>query len=655
MKRLLFLLPTLFAGTALAQPPGAPVPLLSFVKQEQFSWPRLSPDGKHLAVTVRMPIGKREVPTLTFYSIPNLKIESVVRLPAFEVPLDYYWVSNTRVVVRKGREEGSREIPASYGEVLALDYDGKRQEYLYGMDRFANSGRTSGFQDDYGSGYIADIPAALNNRVFLSSNLWQTDFSELLDVDAIKGNRRSVARVPLSGARFVLQNDGTPRFAKGSDDDAEFALLRRNGDGSAWQRVPREKTGTWLSPFAFSADDTEFMAWHAVDGEPAGLIRENLASGARRVVARDPDGALDAPMYGTSPYLPIVAFTSVGVPQIRYLEPDSHPDVVLHRQLAAQFPGSTVRFVDVTRDGGKILFSVRSDRDPGAFYLFDRKTGNADLLFAAMDAIEPDDMAPRRPISFTARDGLQLRGFLTLPRKPPAGKLPLVLVPHGGPIGIADNWYFDADAQFLASRGYAVLQVNFRGSGNRGEAFRQAGYRQWHDRIIDDLVDGVRWAIDQSNVDADRVCVFGASFGGYAALTLAEREPALVKCVAGYAGVYDLKLFKDEPDVKRSKGVAAAVRRQVGDDVAELDRISPALHADAIRTPVLLIHGGKDRIAPKEHAFRMRDALTKAGRPPEWYYVDYEWHGFYDTENQAEVYRRLEAFLAKHMGKPAGS
>lgn len=649
--RLALLCAALLPPFAAAAADAAPIPIRSFVGQDQFSQPRLSPDGKHLAVTVRMAIGQREVPTMTFYSLPDLKVESVVRLPVFEVPLGYAWVSDTRIVLRKGREEGSREVPTSYGEVLAMDYDGKRQEYLYGYERFKNAGRNSGYADDYGSAEIADIPLKRNGRVFLTSNLWETDFSELLDVDTVKGSRRAAARVPFPRFQFYVQNDGKPRFATGFDDDGNYILLRRDGDSSQWTRQPREKTGTELTPFAFSADDREFMAYHSAHGEPAALVREDLATGARRTVAADPDGSVGAEMSGSSRDLPIAVFTSVGVPRVLYTAADSNPDVVLHKTLAAQFPGNTVRFIDVTEDGSKVLFSVRSDRDPGAYYLFDRKTGRADMLFAAREAIDPDQMTAQRPVSFKARDGLQLHGYLTLPRQPGSGKLPLVLIPHGGPHGPADSWYFDADAQFLASRGYAVLQVNYRGSGGRGESFEQAGYRQWHGKIMDDLVDGVRWAVDQANVDASRMCVFGASFGAYAALTLASREPALFKCAVGYAGVYDLKLLYERDDVKRSKASKSLYKRFVGDDVAELDRISPALHADTIKTPVLLIHGGKDAIAPKEHAFRMRDALEKAGNKTEWYYVDYEWHGFYDTENQVEVYRRLEAFLAKHIGR----
>lgn len=167
---------------------------------------------------------------------------------------------------------------------------------------------------------------------------------------------------------------------------------------------------------------------------------------------------------------------------------------------------------------------------------------------------------------------------------------------------------------------------------------------------MDDLVDGVKWAVSQGEVDGNRMCVFGASFGGYAALMLAAREPDLFKCAIGYAGVYDLPYIYKEDKTTTSRRTANWYKKYIGEDKAELERFSPAAQASRIKAPVLLIHGGKDYIVSKEHAFRMRDALKGAGKPPEWYYVDYEGHGFYDTENATAVYQKLEAFLQKHIG-----
>jgi dipeptidyl aminopeptidase/acylaminoacyl peptidase len=260
-------------------------------------------------------------------------------------------------------------------------------------------------------------------------------------------------------------------------------------------------------------------------------------------------------------------------------------------------------------------------------------------------------MAERRPIQYRARDGMTIEGFLTVPAHPAGTRLPLIVMPHGGPHFVRDNWYFDSDAQFLASRGYAVLQPNFRGSSGRGDKFKHAGYRQWGAAMMDDIVDGVKWAGSQPDVDMSRVCTFGGSFGGYAALMLTVREPAMFKCAVGFAGVYDLARIYDEKRVHGHEAAEAFYRKTIGEDKGELARFSPARQADKIKVPVLLIHGEKDEVAPIEQFDVMNEALTKAGHPPETMRVAKESHGFFDEDNQAAMLQRLETFFAKYLGQ----
>jgi dipeptidyl aminopeptidase/acylaminoacyl peptidase len=638
------------AADSAASPPAGPIPIDAFVHRDQYSMPLLSPDGKYLAITVRMKRGQREVPTICVLALPKLNMLAAVQLPVFQIPAGYLWVSNTRLAVAKGEEVGVREAPQLTGEVLAMDFDGGKQEYLYGMDGFKFSRQSDRYGDDYGYGEIAGAPKPLNGHLLLNSHLWRVDRSQLYDINTSTAIRKLVAEIPVRYMRFILQRDGTPRFAYGTDEQNEPLLYQRDIASGNWSVLPADKGGD-IYPFAFSPDGREFAATQNVHGGPDILVRQNSASGARTVLMSHPAGNINDYLFGANHGLPLAATTQVGMPQWTYFAPQ-HADAQLHKQLSAQFPGNVVDFINFTSDGQLLLFSVRSDRDPGSYYLFDRRSGKADFLLAAMEAIEPEQMAERRPISFKARDGLELHGYITLPPAtagtPPGHKPPLVLMPHGGPFGPFDTWYFDTDAQFLASRGYAVLQVNYRGSGGRGRSFREAGYRKWGTAIQDDLADGVRWVQAQGLSDPGRSCVYGVSFGGYSALMLAARESALFRCAIGYAGVYDLRRFKDEPmqNVRKERDWLS---KRVGDDAQELAHQSPAVLAGSITMPVLLIHGGKDKIAPKEHAFQMRDALTAAGRPPQWLYVDYEGHGFYDTENAADVYRTLEAFLAKHL------
>jgi dipeptidyl aminopeptidase/acylaminoacyl peptidase len=184
----------------------------------------------------------------------------------------------------------------------------------------------------------------------------------------------------------------------------------------------------------------------------------------------------------------------------------------------------------------------------------------------------------------------------------------------------------------------------------RQPRLRGAGYRQWGNKVQDDIIDGLKWTIAQGEVDGGRVCSYGSSFGGYSALMLAAREPSMFKCAVGYAGVYDLNLLASSDENSGNKAAKSVIARYVGTDKQELDRNSPVTLAARIKAPVLLVHGGKDKRAPVQHAQEMREALTKAGNAPEWLLAPNEGHGFYDTANRTAFYEKLEAFLDKHIG-----
>lgn len=641
------LLASLLAGPVAVH--AAPkVPLASFVQEDQFTNPRLSPDGKHIAITVRIPDGDRFIPIVMFYSLPDLKQVGAVRMPVFEVPIDYRWVSNMRLVITKGKELGSREPPVATGEMLATNLDGSRQEYLFGYNMFKASKKGERFGDDYAWGEIEALPKVLNDHFYLSSHIWSGSRSQLYDIDSVSASRRLMADVPARYMDFVIQNDGTPRFASGVGDDG-YALQYRYSDTSKdWEKLSNSGARRY-APFLFLPGDKSFLAMYSANGEPDELVEEDLATGKRKVLFSDPAASAGSLQYGARRDTPFGIISTSGMPRVTYFD-NASADTKLHQTLSAAFPGSVVSFINFTEDGNTLLFSVASDRDPGSFYLYQRSTGKADMLFPSMAAIEPDDMRNQTPITFKARDGVTLHGFLTMPEHVAGAKVPLVLMPHGGPHTVADRWYFDTDAQFLASRGYAVLQVNFRGSGGRGVNFEKAGYRQWGGKVQDDLIDGIKWAIAQGQVDGNKVCSYGVSFGGYSALMLAAREPGLIKCAVGYAGIYDLPLLLTSDTAKFSKAGGSTIIRYIGTDKAELEAFSPARMAEKIVAPVLLIHGGKDKVAPPEHAETMRAALIKANHPPEWLYVSGEGHGFYDTANRTRVYEQLAAFLDKHIG-----
>lgn len=639
-----------FVGVGTASAQQSLIPIETFVKQDQFSSPRLSPDGKHIAIKVRMQRNGRMVPTLSVYSLPDLKLVGAMAMEKFDIPLNFGWVTNTRLIVTKGIEVGLREAPQATGEVVAVDLNGKRFQYLYGYDNFRSSTKGDRYGDDYGYGSIESIPKR-DEHVLIGTYLWKGGRSFLYDMNTVTAARKLVAEIDAKHLDFFTQRDGTPRFATGVDDNAWQVVYRHDDASGEWKKLANDVVGKSFSPMGFSLDNSEFYAYVSAKGEPAAFVRESVKTGQRTVLAQDTHGEYSL-QWNELHASPFAVISNIGIPSVRYL--DTNPvNTKLHKDLSLQFPGSIVNFINFTDDGSKLLFGVSSDRDPGSYFLYDKKSGTADLLFATSEEIDPDQMAERRPFSFKARDGLDLYGYLTVPKNVDISKqkLPMILMPHGGPFGPADDWYFDHDAQFLANRGYAVLQINFRGSGGRGKNFEESGYKQWGNLIQDDLIDGAKAAIAQGGVDAKRICTFGISFGGYSALMLPIREPEMFKCAIGYAGVYDLAYLYKGERVAASKTAIAFLKQTLGEDEVELARQSPSKQAEKIKLPVWLVHGGKDEVAPVEHANRMREALIKAGRPPEWTMEPDEGHGFYDAQRRKEFYEKLEKFLDKHIGK----
>lgn len=293
---------------------------------------------------------------------------------------------------------------------------------------------------------------------------------------------------------------------------------------------------------------------------------------------------------------------------------------------------------------------MSSDRSPGDYYLFDTRTRKADYFAAVRDWINPEEMSERRPIQLKARDGTQLWGYLTLPKGRDPRKLPLVVNPHGGPFYIRDRWGFDSDAQLLANRGYAVLQVNFRGSGGYGSDFVTAGKKAWATTMIADITDATRWTIAQGYADPSRVCIYGASYGGYAALMSAIVEPDLYRCVIGYAGVYDLQLLKKDSDLASTNSGKKFFAEAIAGTDQEMIGQSPINYLDQLRAPVLIVHGKDDARAPFSQAKALRSALESRKHRYQWLVRGDEGHGFWQVENIEAFYSTLIGFIDQNIG-----
>lgn len=312
-------------------------------------------------------------------------------------------------------------------------------------------------------------------------------------------------------------------------------------------------------------------------------------------------------------------------------------------------PDASNTILGYSADLNRLLIWSGTASDPGEYYLYDRKAKTMQGFAEPFDRQDLASYAPVRPIEYASRDGLKIRGYLTLPRGRPAKGLPLVVMPHGGPF-VRDHWDFDPYVQFLANRGYAVLQPNFRGSTGYGKAFVERGYGQWGLAMQDDIDDGMDWLARQGTIDPKRTCIMGASYGGYAALWGAIRNPERYRCAISLAGVTDLPdmLSYDRRAFNAPRYFRSWQRRVRGEDKRDLDLVSPVAQAARLKVPVLIAQGEKDTIVPPRQARAMIKAMAAAGRTPQSVFYAQEAHGLDEPANATDFLTRVDRFLAAH-------
>lgn len=630
-------------GCLLAPLAQAQVDLEPFLKQDVLETLKISPTGEYYALTV--PLEDQTI--LAVQRRSDRQITAKISAGADSIIDDVWWVSDDRVVVSVAKKYGSRDQPYATGELYATNVDGSVRRQIfgrYGLDGNDPLPRAAELVDP-----MPDDP----RKVLISMYALDTSMpnTRLMTLDAYNGKLDTVATAPIRRADFVVDATGQVRFALGAGEDNASKLYHRATSDAPWTLINDENTTQRVEvPRGFAPDGrTAYLQVEQREG-PDAIVALDTVTGERTQVLRDavvdPYRIIRAPGGRT----PVGSFFMHDRLRTVFFDETSET-ARLYRKLERSFPGHSVLITSGTRDGRLKVVHIWNDTSPGDFYLFNTETNAADLIFSRRSWLDPATLAPSESVALKARDGLPLHGYLTRPRGS-RGPLPLVVMPHGGPIGIFDRWEIDDEAQMLARAGYAVLRLNFRGSGNYGRAHMQAGAREWGGAMQDDLTDATRWAIEQKIADPQRICLYGASYGGYAALMGVAKEPALYRCAAGYVGVYDLELMHRQKS-RHAKWLGNYMDDWVGDERAALADISPTSLATKIRVPVFLAAGGKDEIAPQAHTERMEKALKAAGVPVEAMYVRTEGHGFYAEENRRTYYNRLLGFLSRHLGGAA--
>jgi len=473
-----------------------------------------------------------------------------------------------------------------------------------------------------------------------------------VDIDHLTATGTTVAVAPAGSDIVKLDHQGRVRFAVAVDKEARERLFV-HGDDDKWTVLnDSASSGVYVVPMGISRDNaTAYLETQHKDG-PNSIDAYVFSSGARKELLRDKVSDPLGTINSTDQLEPIGAWFGPGVPTARFWNDDDN-EVKWRKVLNQAFPGTQTEITSASERGDVMVVKTHGDRDPGTYYLLDRASNKARLLFRAKP-LDPARQLPATPITVTARDGLLLHGFITLPAMS-AALPPMVVMVHGGPFFIRDSWGYDEETQVLAQHGYAVLRINFRGSSGFGQPFMHRGYGQWGTGMQDDVTDATRWAINQGMVDGHRVCIYGGSYGGYAALMGAIREPTLYRCAAGLAGVYDLNRLYSWGDIYRSDYGMKYLQTVLGTDKAQLSQRSPSDHASEITIPVFLAHGDLDGRVPVKHARELRKAMAKAGHEPLYTEYEFEGHGLAREADEIDFYGKLLMFLDANTAPGGGS
>lgn len=610
---------------------------------------KLSPDGSKIAFSIRAE-GKMAI---AFIARDSKKTLGSLTFPGINEVGSFQWVNNERVVINMVRKKPWREEPIFYGELYAVNYDGSRGEMIYGYSAGEKQlgTRFKKKESTYGWGELVDPLLTDDKHILISSTPMSTSGerkASLLKINAYTGIvRKKLATSPVAFAQFFLNKDGNVIAVSGVDDNNHTALyLKRTNE---WLKVDKDIISTQASPITLNKSGSHLFVLDNISSTQKGLYKFNVSDLTYKHIYTDKKVDISRVETSINSNIPYALKLNDGYPAYIILNSKIEEGKAF-KKIVKSFPYSSVSITSKSESGRFYVVLTTSDTNPGAIYLFDKEMNKLELLFKYKSNFKENDFTQMEPVVVKSADGHELPSYFTPAKNLKEGKVqPAVILVHGGPHFVRDYWQFSSSAQYLSHNGYSVLQVNYRGSGGYGDLHQRAGYKNWGTLIQDDIKAGYQWLVDNNKADANRVCIMGASFGGYSAIQSLIRHPETYQCAIANAGIYDLKLMFDEGDIQERKSGISYLKRVLGENEAQLKANSPVHHVSKIKAPILLAHGEKDERAPIEHAERLREALDEAGKNYEWYSLENEAHGFYNPENQKAYMKKVVKFLDQHL------
>ena len=637
------------------------LPLEDFTRQPDTLQGRLSPDGKHFAYQ-RDLRGKTRLNVLNLDSGLTYRIDpgpaTLVNGAQKEVA-SLEWVSDRRLVV-------TTTVWDMFYGVAAMNLDGSRARAISGLEdgviQISGPPRLWA-REVVHRFYDEDQQILMLDRHEGGPGSWNRP--DVLKVRTSDGLISVEVKNPGNVASWGVDHEGVVRLGILSHGDLSGAIYRESRK-APWRTIlPLADRRETMRPVGFDAAKNQVFVAGLTENRRWTIFRLDPETGERgEALLSDPeydilperavptiDGmALAAPIFSRRGDTLLGVRYVTDAPRVKWFTPEF---ASYQKAVDRALPDTVNILVDLTLDGKRMLWFGYSDQNPGVYHLLDLEKKSFRPIASRMGWIKPEQMAPMLAVNYAARDGLVIRGFLTVPLGYEPKKLPLVVLPHGGP-WVRDVWGFSWLVQLLANRGYAVLQMNYRGSPGYGDELYRAARRQIGRKIQDDIEDGARWAIAAGVADPARIAIVGGSYGGYSALFALGHDPELYRCGVSINGVTDWpEIFDDRKSDPDYKAANRHWRREIGDPEADgvfLREISPVNFADKIVAPVLILQGKQDKVVPQEQAKLMVAALEKAGRKPESAFIPRMGHQMSTPEARGAVASKLVEFLEKHLG-----
>lgn len=600
------------------------IPLRSFFRNPEKAGFSLSPDGKYFSFLEsyekRLNIFVQEIGSDNAVRITDSKDRDIT---------NYFWKSNDRLLYLK--DEGGDEN----FKIYAVDKDGKNLKVLTPFDKV----RTE----------VVDELKDFKEEILVSMNNRNPEIFDVYRLNVITGQLDIIAENPGNITGWLTDHDGKLRIAI-TTDGVNSSILYRPTEKDEFKKIITTNFKETLAPLFFTFDNKYVYASSNLGRDKSAIIKYDIENGKEmEVIFEHPEVDVGDLHYSQKrKVLTAITYTD-WKREIKFLDKEFE-NVYNHveKKLGKKYE---LVLSSTNDDEDKYIVRTYSDRSLGSYYLYDVNDDKITKLADVSPWLDENELAEMKPIEYKSRDGLTIYGYLTLPKGIEAKNLPIVVNPHGGP-WYRDRWTFNPEVQFLANRGYGVLQMNFRGSTGYGRKFWEISFKEWGKKMQDDISDGVKWLIGKGIADPQRIVIYGGSYGGYATLSGLAFSPELYAAGIDYVGVSNLFTFMNTIP-PYWKPYLEMMYEMVGDPVKDsilLTEVSPVFHAENIKAPLLVIQGRQDPRVNINESDQMVAAMKKRGVEVEYLVKDNEGHGFRNEENRFEVYETMEKFLKKYIG-----